>query len=161
LPVPVLQELRPLLRVEELPAATVFLARGGPDSIANLRTAAYRTARRFCLDGELLLGISVAATLDVPLDELVSRAPLLRFEHVYAPTAAQLQGFHLQPTFGRPHFTVWLQRADDPELRELLAALGPLQANPGTVKVPAGMPANALRRVGRCRDVSRGHQRRS
>ena len=42
---PVLQELRPLLRVEEPPAATVFLARGCPDCIASLRTAAYRTAR--------------------------------------------------------------------------------------------------------------------
>jgi hypothetical protein len=70
----------------------------------------------------------------VPLDELVSRAPLLRFEHVYAPTVAQLQGFQLLPTFGRPHFTVRLQRADDHELRELLAALGPLQANPGYAK---------------------------
>lgn len=80
----------------------------------------------------------MAATLDVPLDELVSRAPLLRFEHVYAPTVAQLQGFQLLPTFGRPHFTVRLQRADDPELRELLAALGPLQANPGYAKGTGG-----------------------
>ncbi len=157
---PVLQELRSLLRVEELPAATVFLARGGPDSIASLRTAAYRTARRFCLDGEPLLGISVAASLDLPLDELVSRAPLLRFEHVYAPTVAQLQGFQLLPTFGRPHFTVRLQSADDPELRELLARWGLCRRIRGTLNVQAGMPTNALRREGRYRDVSRGPQRR-
>jgi hypothetical protein len=136
--VPVLQELRSLLRVEELPAATVFLARGGPDSIASLRMAAYRTARRFCLDGGPLLGISVAASLDVPLDELVSRAPLARFEHVYAPTVAQLQGFQLLPTFGRPHFTVRLQSADDLKLGKLLAALGPVQANPGYAKRTGG-----------------------
>jgi hypothetical protein len=109
---PELQELRQLLRVEEHPAPTVFLARGGPDSIESLRSAAHRTARRFSLDGEPLLGISVAAALDVSLDALVSRAPLLRFEYVYAPTVAQLQGFQLLPTFGRPHFTVGLQRAD-------------------------------------------------
>lgn len=133
-----LQELRPLLRVEGPPARTVFLARGGPDSIASLRSAARRTARRFCLDGEPLLGVSVAATLDVPLDELVSGAPLLRFEHVYAPTVTMLDGFQLLPTFGRPHFTVRLQRADDPELRELLAALGPLQVNPGYAKRTGG-----------------------
>lgn len=135
---PALQELRLLLRVEESPAATVFLARGGPDSIASLRSAAIRTARRFCLDGEPLLGISVAAALDVPLDELVSRAPLFRFEHVYAPAVTQLRGFQLLPTFGRPHFTVRLRRADDPELSELLAALGPLQANPGYAKRTGG-----------------------
>ena len=135
---PEFQELRPLLRVEEPPAATVFLARGGPDSIASLRSAARRTARRFCLDGEPLLGVSVAAALDVPLDELVNRAPLLRFEHVYAPTVALLGGFELLPTFGRPHFTVRLERADDPELRGLLAALGPLQVNPGYAKRTGG-----------------------
>jgi hypothetical protein len=127
-----------LLRVEEPPAATVFLARGGPDSIASLRSAARRTARRFCLDGEPLLGVSVAAALDVPLDELVSHAPLLRFEHVYAPTVAVLEGFELLPTFGRPHFTVRLERADDPELGGLLAALGPLQVNPGYAKRTGG-----------------------
>lgn len=131
---PELQELRPLLRAEEPPAEAVFLARGGPDSVASLRSAARRTARRFCLDGEPLLGISVAAALDVPLDELVSRPPLLRFEHVYAPTVGLLEGFELLPTFGPPHFTVRLQRADDPELSELLAALGPLQVNPGYAK---------------------------
>jgi hypothetical protein len=80
----------------------------------------------------------VAAALDVPLDELVSRSPFLRFEYVYVRTAAQLQDFQLLPTFGRPHFTVRLRRADDPELRELLAALGPLQANPGYAKRTGG-----------------------
>ena len=42
------------------------------------------------------------------------------------------------PTFGRPHFTVRLERADDPELRGLLAALGPLQMNPGYAKRTGG-----------------------
>jgi hypothetical protein len=86
-----------LLRVEEPPNATVFLARGGPDSIASLRSAAHRTARRFCLDGEPLLGVSVAAALDVVPDELVNRAPLLRFEHVYAPTVALLEAYNCCP----------------------------------------------------------------
>ncbi len=131
---PALQELRPLLRAEEPPAGTVHLARGGPDSIDSLRVAARRTARRFSLDGEPLLGISVSAALDVPLDELLSRAPLFRFPHIYAPAAAQMQGFQLLPTFGRPHFTVRLQRADDPELSQLLVALGSLRVNPGYAK---------------------------
>jgi hypothetical protein len=133
-PVPVPQELRPLLRAEEPLAATVFLARGGPDSISRLRLAARRTARRFCLDGQPLLGISVSVALDVPLGELVSQTPLLRFEYVYTPTVAELRGFQLLPTFGRPHFTVRLVRGDDPELSELLASLGGLQANPGYAK---------------------------
>ena len=80
----------------------------------------------------------MAAALDVPLNELENRPPLLRFEQVYAPSVAQLRGIQLLPTFGRPHFTVRLCRADDPELRELLAALGPVQANPGYVKRTGG-----------------------
>lgn len=127
-----------MLRIEEPPAAIVFLARGGPDSIASLRSAVHRTARRFCVDGVPLLGISVVAAVDVPLDELVNRSPLLRFERIYAPTVALLEGFQLLPTFGRPHFTVCLQRADDPELGKLLAALGPLQVNPGYAKRTGG-----------------------
>ena len=129
--VPSLQELRPRLRNERPPSATVILARGGPDTLASLRTDARRTARRFCLDGEPLLGISVSAALDVPLDDLLSDVPMFRFASVHCPTVAQLHEFQLVPTFRRPHFTVRLHSADDLELTKLLTALGPAQANPG------------------------------
>ena len=119
---PPLTELRPLLRTEEPLAGTVLLARGGPDTIERLRKDASRTARRFSLDGWPLLGISVAAAVDVPPDELLRDAPFVRFADVYTPT------------FRRPHFTVRLQRADDPELNQLLSALGPVRANPGYAK---------------------------
>jgi hypothetical protein len=51
---------------------------------------------------------------------------------VYLPTAGQLggHGFELLATGQAPHYTVWLRRADNQELGELLAALGPARANP-------------------------------
>lgn len=128
---PSLQELRPLLRDELPPEAAVLLARGGPDTVETLRRDARRTARRYCLDGQPLLGISISAVIDEPLSDLLSRAPFSRFAAVYTLTTAQLHEFELLATFRRPHFTVRLQHADEPELNKLLAALGSAQVNPG------------------------------
>jgi hypothetical protein len=122
-------ELRPLLRAEEPPAATALVARGGPDTIERLQADAQRTARRFCVDGQPLVGVSVFVVLDVPLGELL-RTRLYRFRTVYLPTAARFYGLELLPTVRRPHFIVHLQRGDDHELSDLLAALGPAQVNP-------------------------------
>ena len=49
------------------------------------------------------------------------------------PTAGQLSesGFELLATGQRPHYTVQLHRADDPELKKLLAALGPAAGHCG------------------------------
>jgi hypothetical protein len=126
---PGLRELRPLLRAEEPPAGTALVARGGPGTIERLRADAQRTARRFCVDGQPLLGLSVFVVLDVPLGELL-RTRLYRFRTIHLPTADRFQGLQLLPTFRRPHFNVRLQRADDDELSDLLAALGPPQVNP-------------------------------
>ena len=54
------------------------------------------------------------------------------FRTIYLPTAGELgkYGFELVATAQRPHFTVRLDRADDRELGELLAALGPARPNP-------------------------------
>jgi hypothetical protein len=134
-----LQELRPLLRDEPAPAGTVLLARGGPDTTDRLLTDARRTARRFSLDGQPLLGISVAAALDMPLEELGARTPFSRFASIYSPAVTEMEGFQLVPTFGRPHFTVRLQLADETELRQLLAALGSLRPTRRMVNVRAGM----------------------
>jgi hypothetical protein len=121
--------MRPLLRAEEPPAPTALLARGGPDTIETLHADARRTARRFCVDGQPLLGVSAFVVFDVPLGELL-RARLSRFRTIYLPTADRFEGFQLLPTFRRPHFIVRLQRADDQGLGDLLAALGPAQVNP-------------------------------
>jgi hypothetical protein len=127
---PRLRELRPLLRAEEPPAASVLAARGGPDTIERLRADAQRMARRFCVDGQPLLGISVFVVLDVPLGELL-RTRLYRFRTIYLPAAARFEGrMQLLPAFRRPHFIVRLQRADDHELSDLLDLLGPAQVNP-------------------------------
>jgi hypothetical protein len=66
----------------------------------------------------------------MPLDELVARVPFSRFASIYSPTVTEPEGFQLLPTFRRPHFTVRLRQADEAELRQLLAALGPLRPNP-------------------------------
>lgn len=109
--------------------ATVLI-RGGPDTQDKLARHARRTARAWSLDGQPLLGISVFAVLDIPLDELLSaRFPTYRVIHL--PTAAQVldRGFELLATGLLPHYTVRLRRADDAELGDLLAALGPPVAN--------------------------------
>jgi hypothetical protein len=123
-------EQRTRLRAEQpLPAATI-LVRGGPDNSEKLRRHAERTARAWALDGQPLLGISVFAVLDMPLDDLL-RHRFTSFRTVYLRTAGQLEEcqFELLPTGQRPHFTVRLRSADDSELDRLLAALGAPQPN--------------------------------
>ena len=82
------------------------------------------------MDGLPLLGISVFAVLDISLDDLLRRR-FASFRTIYRPTAARLTEyrFELLPTGQRPHFTVRLRCADNPELDLLLAALGAPQAN--------------------------------
>jgi hypothetical protein len=81
--------------------------------------------------GQPLLGISVFAVLDPPLDDLLRRR-FATFRTIYLPTAGDLTryGFDLLATALRPHFTVRLHRADGQELGQLLQALGPAWPNP-------------------------------
>jgi len=128
-------EQRALLR-DDLPLAeTTLVVRGGRDSADKLRRHAERTARAWALDGQPLLGISAFAVLGMSLDDLLRRR-FTSFRTVYLPTAGQLgeRGFELLATGQRPHFTVRLRAADDPELAELLAALGPARPNPQYAK---------------------------
>ena len=101
------------------------------DTVDKLRSHALRTARAWSLDGLPLLGISVFAVLGITLDELLARR-FATFRTVCLPTAGQLgeRGLELLATGQSPHYTVRLRRADDSEIGELLAALGPAQANP-------------------------------
>lgn len=71
----------------------------------------------------------------MPLEDLLRRR-FANFRTVYLPTAAIPTGlgFELLPTGQRPHFTVRLSRADDPELDLLLDALGDLRPNPQCAK---------------------------
>ena len=96
-----------------------------------LRSHVQRTARAWSLDGQPLLGMSVFAVLDEPLDNLLRRR-FATFRTIYLPTAGRLaeHEFELLPTAQRPHFTVRLRRADDQELVHLLEALGAPQLNP-------------------------------
>ena len=77
-----------------------------------------------------LLGISVFAVLDMSLDDLLRRR-FTSFRTVYLPAAGKLAEyqFELLPTGQRPHFTVRLRSAANPEIDRLLAALGAPQAN--------------------------------
>lgn len=121
---------------DDLPLAeTTLVVRGGRDSADKLRRHAERTARAWALDGQPLLGISVFAVLGVSLDDLLRRR-FTSFRTVYMPTAGVLGelGFELLATGQRPHFTVRLRAADDPELAGLLAALGPARPNPQYAK---------------------------
>lgn len=123
-------EQRQRLRAELPPAGTTLAIRGGRDTPDKLRSHAQRTTRAWSLDGQPLLGISVFAALDRPVEELLRRR-FTTFRTVCLPTVSQLAdyGFELLPTGVRPHFTVRLRRADDQELLRLLAALGPVRPN--------------------------------
>ena len=124
-------EQRPLLRAEPLPADATVVVRGGRDTADKLASHALRTARAWSLDGDPLLGISVFAVVDRPLDVLL-RERFATFRTVYLPTVAILfdAGFELLPTGRRPHFTVRLRRVDEPEVARLLVAFGPASDNP-------------------------------
>jgi hypothetical protein len=124
-------EQRALLRHERPPAEATIVARGGSDTRAKLRRHVERTARAWSLDGRPLLGISVFAVLDMPLEELL-RQRFANFRSVYLLTVAGVTrcGFELLATGQRPHFTIRLHRASDDELDRLLAALGDVQPNP-------------------------------
>lgn len=124
-------EQRPRLRTEQPPDATTLVVRGGRDTAEKLRSHVQRTARAWSLDGQPLLGISVFAVLDLPLDDLLRRR-FATFRTIYLPTAGDLTryGFDLLATALRPHFTVRLHSADDQELGRLLEAIGPPQPNP-------------------------------
>lgn len=124
-------EQRKLLRVEQPLPETTIVVRGGRDTLDKLRSHSQRTARAWSLDGQPLLGISVFAVLGIGLDDLLARR-FASFRTIYLPTAGQLRqdGFELLATGQRPHYTVQMRRADDPELEELLAALGATRPNP-------------------------------
>ena len=95
-----------------------------------LRRHALRTARAWALDGQPLFGISVFAVVDRPLEVLL-RERFASFRTVHMTTVARLRaaGFELLATGLRPHFTIGLRGADEDELRELLAVLGPARDN--------------------------------
>jgi hypothetical protein len=124
-------EQRPLLRAEQAPSSATIVVRGGSDTREKLRRHAQRTARAWSLDGQPLLGISVFAVIDGPLEDLL-RQRFTNFRTIYLPTVARLggYGFGLLPTGQRPHFTVRLHHSDDRELDQLHAALGAIQPNP-------------------------------
>jgi hypothetical protein len=124
-------EQRGLLRAEQPLAQTTIVVRGGRDTPDKLRGHVQRTARAWSLDGQPQLGISVFAVLGMPLEELLQRR-FATFRTIYLPLAGQLgeHGFELLATGRRPHYTVRLRRADDPELAELLVALGLARPNP-------------------------------
>jgi hypothetical protein len=146
-------EQRLRLRAEPPLSETAILVRGGPDTRDKLARHAHRTARAWSLDGQPLLGISVFANLDIPLDELLS-SRFATYRMIHLPTAASLldHGFDLLPTGLRPHYTVRLLRADSAELSEILEALGPPVANIQYAK------STIWREEGR--DVPRRHHRR-
>jgi hypothetical protein len=123
-------EQRPRLRNEQPLATATFLVRGGPDNVEKLRRHAERTARAWALDGQPLFGISVFATLGIPLDDLLRRR-FTSFRTIYLPTAGRIAEFQfkLLPTGHQPHFTIQLQRADNAELDRLLAAFGAARPN--------------------------------
>lgn len=78
-------EQRALLRSGLVPEGATIVVRGGSDTRDKLRRHAERTARAWSPDGQPLLGVSVFAVLDVPLEVLLRQ----RFER---PTSQYANG---------------------------------------------------------------------
>jgi len=128
-----LPDLRDFVRAEPTPGDATILVRGGPDTAEKLTTHAERLRRRYVLDREPVLGISVFAALDdigqASLDGILSgKLATYRAVHLAALRVFGAAGFAVLPTFGRPHMTVVLRSLD--WIEPLLAALGPTQNNP-------------------------------
>lgn len=125
-------ELRPSLRDEAAPDDGIIVIRGGPTSIAKVRSHAQRTHDAFVLDGQPIWGVSVFCALDdlggASLEALLRR--FASYPVVHLPRAGRLRhaGFELLPTFRRPHFTVTMGTPDD--AAALLDALGEAEPNP-------------------------------
>jgi hypothetical protein len=127
------QELRHHLRDEQPPADGIVLIRGGPNTLEKLAAHARRTHDAFALDGRPLWGVSVFCALDevgaASLDGLLERFASYRVVHLPRVGELRKAGFGLLPTFGRPHYTVKLDRADRTELSSLLMAMGSGRTN--------------------------------
>jgi len=128
-----LPDLRDHVRSEHASLKTV-LVRGGPDSVAKLRTHAERVRRAFVLDGAPVLGISVSVrwmTLGRASTEWASGGAASTYRVVHLTSVGRLVGaeFSVLPTFGRPHITVLLTSLD--ETGQLFDLLGSPQPNPG------------------------------
>lgn len=110
----------------------MVVIRGGPSTVAKLRTHSRRTQTYYELDGQPLFGVSVFCALDergaASLDGLLA-SRMVSYPIVHLPTAGALldAGFELLPSFGRPHYTLRLATVDEPEIERLLDALGPPQ----------------------------------
>jgi hypothetical protein len=94
-------EQRSRLRAEPPLSETTVLVRGGPDTRDKLGRHAPRTARAWSLNGQPLLGISVFAILDIPLDDLLA-ARFATYRVIHLPTAAALLGRGFRTVADRP-----------------------------------------------------------
>jgi hypothetical protein len=95
------------------------------------------------------------SVLGIALEDLLARR-FASFRTIYLPTAAGLRerGFELLATGQRPHYTVQLRRADDPELEELLAALGATRPNPSTAEAASDERRADMYRVDMTADLN-------
>ena len=79
-------EQRLRLRAEPPLSEAAVLVRGGPDTRDKLARHAHRTARAWSLDGNPLLGISLFAILDIPLNDLLS-ARFATYRMIHLPNS--------------------------------------------------------------------------
>ena len=112
-----------------------IVVRGGPDTTAKLRRHAMRTHRAFHLDDQPVFGISVFCALDRSGDSsleglLVGWLATYRVVHMRTASDLVNAGHALLPTFRRPHYTLLIDGVFDPQLAQVIEALGPPVPNP-------------------------------
>lgn len=127
------EELRLRVREGAPPANAAVVLRGGPDTLALLRSHARRLNRLYVLDGLPIFGISVfvadSTSGHVSADAILA-TKLRSYPTMYRTTVGALAeaGFGLLPTFNAPHYTVLLPDLDAAD--DLAGVFGELLVNP-------------------------------
>ncbi len=121
-----------LRRREVLDPDASLVLRGSPLSVEGVLANADRTRRRFTLDGEPFVAISVDVT--VPgwdVESILSRRIDSRRSYAIARAGELLDaGYVLLPTFAAPHYSLRLPSYTSETAQRLIEGFGTVMTNP-------------------------------
>lgn len=127
-----MEPIEPYVRVEELPAPSVLVVRGGPITAEKLLEAARREQAVYTWQGVPLACVSVEAVMGEWTLERVLAEHLATRTTYATTTAGQVVNARLVllPTFAAPHYDVVLEDATVDEVARLMSLLSDPIRNP-------------------------------
>ncbi|MBV9660343.1 MAG: hypothetical protein JO337_04220 [Acidimicrobiales bacterium] len=127
-----MEPIEPFLRVQEPPASSVLVVRGGPITSEKLLHAARREQAVYTWQGSPLACVSAEAVMgEWTLERLLSER--LATRTTYATTTVGevlMAGLVLLPTFAEPHYDVVLEDATAEQVARLMSILSEPIQNP-------------------------------